>query len=213
MILSLTSLKEKKVFEETDKQRIEYKRIESDKLTAWVIGPYLVIQISLLSYLALGTWLAPDWKTLSQLIPLPLFSLEPLWQSIQPQKFHTFQSIILASCAAGIGGAVFMVRSFYLNFAYGRENDQQEVNFLQNREIPRYILLPFSSIVLGPIALGLLLSGSIIFSGFATEKEIPYFSAVIIGFLLGFSYHDSLKLLRNLSRQIFDRRDGNRGDS
>jgi len=201
------------VAEETDKQRIEYKRIEPDKLTAWVIGPYLVIQISLLSYLALVTWLAPDWKTLSQLIPLPLFSLESLWQSIQPQKFHTFQSMILASCAAGIGGAVFMVRSFYLNYAYGSENDQQEVNFLQNKEIPRYILLPFSSIVLGPIALGLLLSGSIIFSGFATEKEIPYFSAIIIGFLLGFSYHDSLKLLRNLSRQIFDGKDGNRGDS
>ena len=199
--------------EETDAPNIENKPTESDKLTAWVIGPYLVVQVSLLSYFALVTWLAPDWKTLAQLIPLPPFSLETLWQGIQPQKFHTFQSIILASCAAGIGGAVFMVRSFYLNYAYGRENDQQKVNFLQKKEIPRYILLPFSSIILGPIALGLLLSGSIIFSGFATEREIPYFSAVTISFLLGFSYHDTLKLLRNLSRQIFDREESNKGNN
>ncbi len=192
--------------EETSNQKIEIERMGGDKLAAWIIGFYLVIHISLLSYLALLTWLASDWITFAKLIPLPPFNLEILGQATQAQKFHSFQSIILASCAAGVGGAVFMIRSFYLSYAYGRENSKQKVNYLQNREIPRYVLLPFSSTVLGPIALGLLLTGSIIFSGFSTEKEIPHFSAVAISFLLGFTYHDTLKLLRNLSRQTFDRK-------
>lgn len=109
-------------------------------------------------------------------------------------------------CAAGIGGAVFMLRSFYLSYANRRENSKQNVNYLQSNEIPRYILLSISSTILGLVALSLLLTGSIIFSGFSIEKEIPHFSAVTISFILGFTYSDTLKLLRKLSRQIFDRK-------
>ena len=193
------------ITQKESKQASDSERTGSDKLAGWVIGTYLVIHISLLSYLALSAWLAPDWITFAKIIPLPSWYFAILEPAMQAQKFHSFQSIVLATCAASIGGAVFMVRSFYLRYAYGRESAGQEVSYLQNKEIPRYILLPFSSAVLGPVTLGLLLTGSIVFSGFSTGKEIPHFSAVTISFLLGFAYHDTLGLLRDLSRKIFDR--------
>lgn len=57
-----------------------------------------------------------------------------------------------------------MIREFYINFANAS---------LRNREIPRYILLPFSSIILGPISIFLLQAGAIVFAGFSAEKSIP----------------------------------------
>jgi hypothetical protein len=182
-----------------------------DKLAGWVIGPYLVVHIVLLSILALLTWIAPDWANFVRMIPLLPSGLESIGQYIQDDKFHIFQNVVLAACAAGLGGAVFMVREFYLNFAYGRTSARQPVSYLKNKEIPRYILLPFSSVVLGPIALSLLLAGSIVFVGFSAGEEVPHFSAVAVSFLLGFTYHDTLKALRKLSRRLFDRKpdDGN----
>ena len=194
---------------EKKQNKAKYQIIEvstsGDLLAAWIIGLYLVIHIVLLSYLAFLTWLASDWNTFAQLFPGLSSNPAILGQPVGAQKFYTFQTVALASCAAGIGGAVFMVRNFYLNFAYGRENAKQPVNYLKNKEIPRYILLPFSSFVLGPMTLALLRTGSLISSGLTTEKEIPLFSVVSVSFVLGFTYHDTLDFMRNLSRQIFKR--------
>jgi hypothetical protein len=54
-------------------------------------------------------------------------------------------NLIIASCAAGIGGAVFMVLEYYIHVAYPRPGHK----FLMREEIPRYTLLPFSSTILG----------------------------------------------------------------
>jgi hypothetical protein len=157
-----------------------------DKLAVWVIGFYLVIEIIVLSLAAIICWGAPDWFT----------------TLIADEKVRIFQKLVLSACAAGIGGAVFMVRQFYLNVAYGPPYGNRE--YLRNAEIPRYVLLPFSSVILGPVGLCLLLAGSIVFGTFSSGQEIPIFSVIAVAFLLGFAYHDTLNSLRKLSRKLFD---------
>jgi hypothetical protein len=51
-----------------------------------------------------------------------------------------------------------MIREFYISFAYGSAKYQ---TFLEAAEIPRYVLLPLSSFVLGPVGLALLQAGAI----------------------------------------------------
>jgi hypothetical protein len=157
-----------------------------DKLAVWIIGSYLVIEIIVLSLAAIVCWGASDWFA----------------KLIDDEKIRIFQKLVLSACAAGIGGAVFMVREFYLNVAYGPPHGDRK--YLRNGEIPRYVLLPFSSVVLGPVGLCLLLAGSIVFGTFSSGQEIPIFSVIAVGFLLGFAYHDTLKALRKLSRKLFD---------
>jgi hypothetical protein len=60
-----------------------------------------------------------------------------------------------------------------------------------------------TAVVLGPIALGLATAGSIAFSGFSTEAEVPDVTLVTLSFLLGFSYHDTLKGLSTLSKKLW----------
>ncbi len=67
-----------------------------DNLAVWVIGFYLVIEIIVLSLAAIICWGAPDWFT----------------KLIADEKVRIFQKLVLSACAAGIGGAVFMVRQF-----------------------------------------------------------------------------------------------------
>lgn len=175
-----------------------------DNVAAWVIGPYLVIHIILLAYVGFWVWLSADWKQFLGLPYNPL-STDSFIGILSPQKFALFRQIAIAACSAGIGGAVFMIREFYINYAYGTEDNKGRLRYLKNREIPRYVLLPFSSIVLGPISIFLLQAGAIVFAGFSSQKNIPDYTIVTVSFLFGFAYHDSLRALRKLSRRMFSR--------
>jgi PAS domain S-box-containing protein len=160
-------------------------KLAPDPLAKWLIGPILLIQIIMLSLFGLLAWLAP-----------PVFA-----QFVAGPKLETLQNVLLAASAAGIGGAVFMVREYYLSVAYGPPFGDRQ--FLRNEEIPRYLLLPLSSFVLGPVGFSLLLAGSIVFNGFSPAGPVRRFTVVAMSFLLGFAYHDTLKALRSLSRRIF----------
>jgi hypothetical protein len=166
----------------------------SDRVAAWIIGPYLVVHTLLLIGVSLLAWLPGDWRQFFDLAPL----LNPPTCPLPIEKFRLFQQLVLSACAAGLGGGVFMIREFYIKFAYGRENE-----FLQRVEIPRYLLLPFSSVVLGPISVALAKAGAITFSGVSSTTGVPTFTIVALGFILGFTYHDTLKGLAKLSESIF----------
>ncbi len=165
----------------------------SDSVAAWIIGPYLVLHTLFLIGLCLLVWLASDWPQFFEFI-----RVRTPTQPIDPDKFEVFQRIVISACAAGLGGGVFMIREFYIKFSYGRDNE-----FLQRKEIPRYVLLPFSSIILGPISLALAKAGTITFAGLSATAEVPAFTMVTLSFVLGFAYHDTLKGLAKLSENIF----------
>ena len=171
---------------------------------AWVIGPYLVLQTISLAFLAVVTWLCSDWAALSSWLLVECRPLARLSQGFRRQSFVPYQREVLAACSAGLGGAVFMIREFYLNFAYGKKRLSQPRRFLQASEIPRYILLPFSSFVLGPVGLALLQAGAIIFSGWSSDRLVPLFTIVAVCFLLGFGYHDTLNALRDRSKETLE---------
>ncbi|MBI4246127.1 MAG: hypothetical protein HY614_02965 [Candidatus Rokubacteria bacterium] len=171
---------------------------------ALVIGPFLVLYTLLLGYMALIVWLSEDWASFLAFLGFRDQALTPAF-SLPPAKFTTFQTIVVAACSSGLGGIVFMIREFYINFAYGRENKEKNTwEFLRSSEIPRYVLLPFSSVVLGPVGLALLHAGAVIFVGVSRETDLPLYSVVGVSFLLGFGYHDTLGALRRLSRKLFD---------
>lgn len=171
----------------------------SETFSALVIGPYLVAHTLILSVVALLTWLAADWPQWFQLMPW-LSAPSP---TLLPEKFRAFQSVIVSACAAGLGGAVFMIREFYIKYAYGRDKKDGTKEFLQATEIPRFVLLPFSSVILGPVSYALAKTGAIAFAGISVAGEVPVFTAAALGFILGFAYHDTLGALRELSRRIF----------
>ncbi len=161
-------------------------------LAAWVIGPYLVIQMLALAYLSTLTAFAPDGSSLGRWMPLLPDSISAFLAEMTQENFKSFQRNMIAACSAGLGGAVFMVREFYLSFSYGREKKGQLRIFLRAREIPRYLLLPVSSCVLGPIGIALLQAGAIVFSGYSENRDIPFFTTIAVCFCLGFCYHDTL---------------------
>jgi uncharacterized membrane protein YciS (DUF1049 family) len=178
---------------------VDYKAREntSDVAAAWIIGPYLVLHTLVLAALALSIWIASGWQQ------LPGFS--STWaNSLSADKFALFQRLVLSACAAGLGGGVYMIGEFYTKFCYGRGGE-----FLERKEIPRYVLLPFSSIVLGPIALGLTKAGAISFGGLSANTSSPLLTVVAVSFILGFTYHDTLNWLRKLSEKILSsKKDG-----
>ena len=167
---------------------------------AWVIGVYLVLEIGILGYIGVIFWLASE---VNQVLFLPLRPsfFELFWPAVTPDKFVHLRQLVLAACLAGTGGSVFMIREFYIKVAYGRFYDGKK-EFLQDREIPRFVLMPLSSIVLGPISIFLLQAGAIVFAGFSLDKTIPDYTVVTVSFLFGFSYHDSLDKLSELSRKM-----------
>ncbi len=178
---------------------------------ALIIGPYLAAQTLILSVVALLTWLAADWDQWFKLMRwLPAQKPELL-----PEKFRTFQIVIVSACAAGLGGTVFMIRDFYQKFAFGfdREEETKEgkkkyKEFLGAKDIPRFILLPFSSVILGPISYALAKTGAIAFAGLSAAGGVQMHTAVVLGFLLGFGYHDTLNALRELCRRILSVKPG-----
>jgi hypothetical protein len=170
-------------------------------LAALIIGSYLVVHTLLLSLGAALAWLAPGGAELVDVLRLNDHASAWAVSWLPPAKFAVFQRVTISACSAGLGGAVFMIREFYLKFAYGSQYKDEPRRFLESREIPRYLLLPFSSVVLGPIGLCLLQGGSLVFTGFKQGADVPIFSCVALSFLLGFTYHDTLAALRNLSRR------------
>lgn len=167
---------------------------------AWVIGVYLVLEVGILGYVGVIFWLASE---VNQVLFLPLRPsfFELFWPAVTPDKFAHLRQLVLAGCLAGTGGSVFMIRQFYIRFAYG-ERYEGVKTYLKNREIPRFVLLPFSATILGPISIFLLQAGAIVFAGFSPDKTIPDYTVVTVSFLFGFSYHDSLDKLSELSRKM-----------
>jgi hypothetical protein len=165
---------------------------ERDDIAAWVIGPYLAVHVLFFLYIWILFWLQAGPKQ-PVLLSVGLSTIE-----LSPESFATFRQLILAASSAGIGGAVFMIREFYISYAYGKNQE-----YLKSREIPRYVLLPLSSVILGPIAIFLLQAGAIVFVGTVGDGKIPDYTIVAVSFLFGFSYHDSLRALRKLSQRMF----------
>ena len=168
-------------------------------LPALVIFPYLLVILIILSYVALLTWLAADWP---QWFHLVLSCKDPV-PTLLPYKFIVFQNLIVSACTAGLGGTVFMIREFYIRFAYGQKRGDEPEEYLQTREITRFILLPFSSIILGPVSYALVKTGAVTLAGSSAAREIPVLNCVTLSFILGFTYHDTLKALSDLSKRIF----------
>jgi hypothetical protein len=123
------------------------KGASSDLLAGWIIGIYLTLEVAVLGYIGVMFWLASD---INQMISFPLHppGFEVLRLAVSQDKFLLFRQLALAACSAGAGGSVFMIREFYIHFAYGPKNDKGQTTYLKNREIPRYVLLPLSSIIL-----------------------------------------------------------------
>jgi hypothetical protein len=168
-------------------------------LPALVIFPCLLALLIILSYVALLTWLAADWPQWFHLV-LPCKSSVP---TLLPHKFIVFQSLIVSACTAGLGGTVFMIREFYIRFAYGQKKGDEPEEYLQTREISRFLLLPFSSIVLGPVSYALVKTGAVTLAGSSAAREISVLSSAALSFILGFTYHDTLNALSHLSKRIF----------
>lgn len=166
---------------------------------AGVIGPYLIVQTFALALVAALTWLSLDWASFVSWLPLPSTTVAGVLSGQPAVRFPVFQQYMIAACAAGMGGAVFMIREFYLSFCYG---SGRPLRFLAVTEIPRYIMLPLSAFVLGPIGLVLLRTGAFVFSSVATREEIPLGTIGAFCFLVGFGYHDTLKALRELSGRL-----------
>jgi hypothetical protein len=170
---------------------------DRDDLAAWVIGPYLAVHVMFFVYVWVLFWIETNP---AQAIPVHLGLLTA---ELPKESFESFRQLVLAACSAGIGGAVFMIREFYISYAYGKEKKEKEKRttaedkkgeekeaeereFLKNREIPRYVLLPLSSVILGPIAIFLLQAGAIVFAGVTAQGKIPDYTVVAVAFFFGF---------------------------
>jgi hypothetical protein len=195
---------------------------ERSHWAAAIIGLYLVFHQVVLCYLAFAAWVA-DRKSLSWILKCLLglaYSGE-----LTDAKFALFQNVVIAACAAGLGGAVYMVRELYIKYAYGRFEDEidkdghkvkvkkeivQVRRYLEISEIPRYILLPFSSVIMGPILLGLMRSGAIALTGSpsGSATDVPRFTILVVCFVLGYSYHDTLGFFSDLSKRILAKASG-----
>jgi hypothetical protein len=172
----------------------------SDNVAAVVIGLYLVVHIAVLSLIALTVWLKSDCSSWFLFRPLHL----PCPEKMSPAKLAAFRSLLISGCMAGLGGAVYALRKFYLTYAYGYDNKDGCKEYLKMQEIPRYVLLPLASVILGPITMALAWAGAITFTGSAAGKQMPILTLVGFSFLMGFSYHDTLKGLQTLSSKIVD---------
>ncbi len=156
----------------------------SDVFAGWVIGSYLVLHTLLLVGVSLVAWLTPFRDSLSSLVGVGSFDL--------------FQRLVLSACAAGLGGGVYMIGQFFQKFAYGWKTE-----YLERKEIPRYVLLPFSSVVLGPISFAFVKVGAIPFASISKGAAVPIWPLVTLCFILGFTYHDTLNALAKFSEKIF----------
>lgn len=164
------------------------------KKVTWTIGPYLIIHTLFLSTLAFITWLAPDFKSFVKFIP---FITE---LSLPDGKFLVFQQTIVAACCAGLGGGVFMIKRFFIEYAYGVKHKQRQLSPI---DIPQFIFLPISSVIIGPLSLCLLKAGSIAFEGFSGKGQVPLFTVIALSFIMGLSYYDTLHAFCERSKRIF----------
>ncbi len=186
-------------------QAVEPSKERADWWVALLLAMYLVVLQVILVHVSVCVWMGPETK---------MFTLVIRIEGVPNGKLGFFQDLVLASCAAGLGGAVFMVREFYINYCFGRERiaimeqtetkvkqDKQRV-YLQAEHMPRYVLLPISSTILGPIVLSLLTAGTISLEG---SQGISRHVIVIVCFVLGYAYHDTLKFMADLSRIVMFR--------
>ena len=168
-------------------------------VAAWVIAPFLVLYSLALCWIASAVWLTQDLPSFLSAIMLYSTSVTA---TLRPTAFPMMQQVVVSACCAGLGGTVFMIRDFYIGFAYGHRDKDGPRTYLRAVEIPRYLLLPFSAAFLGPVSLALLYAGAIVVFG-GSGEAIPLYSVVIASFLCGFAYHDTLAALRRKSRQLF----------
>lgn len=168
------------------------------KIVTWTIGPYFMLLMLFLSILAIITWLASDFKSFIKFIPfIPELSLSE-------GKFVLFKQAIIAACCSGLGGTVFMSKRFYFNYIDGVERKHKaQDRTLGAIDIPQFIFLPISSIIIGPISLCLLKAGSIAFEGFSGKGQVPIFTVIALSFIMGLSYYDTLHAFCEMSKRRF----------
>jgi hypothetical protein len=172
-------------------------------LVALLLAAFLVLLQWLLAYIAAIAWLSPD----AGIDPWVGPWLAELFQKLPPVKFRLFQDTLLSACMAGLGASVFMVRELYIKYCFGGENAGKK-EYLQNVHVLRYVLLPISAVILGPIAYNLMLAGLIKLDGsVAVSRPV----LVIVCFILGYMYHDTLKFLARLSYGLFVGKNGASG--
>jgi hypothetical protein len=183
------------------------------------IALYLVLHQLALSYLATATWLAPGWNDLPSALKWLLGYVDTM--QLTPAKLSVFKNVVIAACASGLGGAVYMVRQLYINYAYGDDRRDAKGNlienpdgtsarkYLQSSEIPRYVLLPFSSVIMGPVLYGLSKMGVLALSGSpsGSTTDVARFTILALCFVLGFAYHDTLAFFSKLSEKILGKSD------
>jgi hypothetical protein len=162
---------------------------------ALLLAGFLALLQWLLAYIAVIVWLSPDAGVDPWVGPW----LSELLKKLPPVKLRLFQDTLLSACMAGLGASVFMVRELYINYCFGRKIiDNYE--YLQNVHVLRYVLLPISAVILGPIAYNLMLAGLIKLDGSVSVSR-PVL--VIVCFILGYMYHDTLQFMARLSYGLF----------
>ena len=104
MLFTMVSLL---VFPGSDETVPEAKTQNETRAQWWVallLAVYLVVFQAILVHLSIGVWLGPE----AGVFPL----LSRMADVLGEEKFGFFQDLVLAACAAGLGGAVYMVREF-----------------------------------------------------------------------------------------------------
>jgi hypothetical protein len=171
----------------------------SDNLAAIIIGLFLVIDMVVLSRIALTVWFTSDcsswWPPLFRTLHLPC----P--EELAPEVLADFKRLVVSGCMAGLGGAVYLLQRFSVTYAYGYKDKKGNTLYLQRQEVPHYLLIALSCVILGPITIALARAGAITFTGFAPGRPMPMFTLVGLSFVLGFTYHDTLKALARLSKK------------
>ena len=168
-------------------------------LGAIIIAPSLLLLCALFGAGAVVTYLAWDWESLLRLLGIAVGHTI----DVPPDRFAVFREVIIASCFTGLGATIFMIWEMYINFCYGRVDEQSgQREYLRFVEVVRYLILPVTGLVLGPLALVLQRAGFILFTSRAPDQPVPLYATVALAFFLGLCYQDFLNFLKNLGRRI-----------
>jgi hypothetical protein len=159
------------------------------------------MHIVVLSVLATLLWLADGWNQ----VPWPICLLI---DSPACNKFALFRQTIIAGSAAGLGGAIFAAKRFAFMFGKGvdtlkpLDSSKNKNEWLKRGDIPWFFAIPITSVVIGPIALALMKSGTIVFSGLSGTKQVPTATVIAVSFILGLAYYDTLHWFCEWSKRI-----------
>jgi len=125
------------------------------------------------------------------LVGLPIY----IYQSSLNDTF--LRSLIYIACAGGLGGIIYLIRSFYLHIF--------QKNF-RNDSFWWYVFRPFTSIIIGVISYFLIVGGLLSIGNVSKinyQKSILFYSG--IAFLAGFSFTQFTNKLEDLAKTLFSK--------